>query len=529
MTKYRLLIVDDEELIRRGLCARIQSFRLEDLEIEEAGSGGEALRRFRRGGVDIAIVDISMPDMDGLEMISKARGISPDTHFILLSGYAEFSYAQRAIELRVRAYLNKPISNEMLREQLESTLRDLRSEREAEAEASDRADFDPEKELNILLSGEARDGKLEERYPGLSRFYPRLLDGTGRFYLAVLHLGRKHDDNAGFGSSQLDAVRPAVRRIFEEAPCGCERLVANSYQNPQRLYVLFQSEDGRNLRRQVEAVFLTVHPELERRVNVRITMGVSRMTARPGADSVSEARVALRQRNVHGRSNIYFYEDVAAMELQPFPEAELELLRRCMERDDRQGARRQLERMLSDEQMESQRTVYLHVLCVRIVGMVMRMYNDMDSATVNRLISQLSRVETMAYREEIRMLTELIEDCMERGRSREMNTGKKIGYAMDYIREHFNEEIIINDLAARLDMSPGYFSSSFKREAGQSTMQYVTGLRVERAKDYLANTDLSVAVIARDVGYSDSQYFYRVFKRTVGMTPLQYRQENKPE
>ena len=86
-----------------------------------------------------------------------------------------------------------------------------------------------------------------------------------------------------------------------------------------------------------------------------------------------------------------------------------------------------------------------------------------------------------------------------------------------------SENIVINDLAARLDMSPGYFSSTFKREVHQSTMQYITALRIERAREYLENTDQSVAMIAKSVGYEDSQYFFRVFKKATGQTPAAFR------
>lgn len=529
MTKYRLLIVDDEELIRHGLRARIHSFGLDNLEIEMAGSGTEGLEKLKRGDVDIALVDISMPDMSGLELIERARELNLDVQFILLSGYAEFSYAQRAIQLRVRAYLNKPVSNEMLRGQLEAAISELSVEDRSVEDRQDRAAYDLEKELNFLLSGEIQKEKRADTCPGLCEFYPQLVAGTGKAYLAIVHLGVKNDDRGRLTNDSLNAIRPKVRSIFEEAACDCPYLIADSYQNPQRMYVLFMSENGKNLRLQVEKLFLSVHPELERSVNARVTMGVSRMTACPGADSVSDARTALRQRFVHGRSNIYFYEDVAEMKTQSFPEAELELLRRCMEREDREGAHRQLGRLLSEEQMESRRAVYLHVLWVRIVSMVMRMYDAMDSATMNRMIGQLSHMETMSYQDAIGSLTKLIDDCMKRHGGREMNTAEKISYATNYIREHFNEEIVINDLASKLDMSLSYFSSIFKKEVGQSTMQYITGLRIERAQQYLTDTDLSVAVIAQDVGYSDSQYFYRVFKKSTGMTPLQYRQEFRIE
>ena len=529
MTKYRLLIVDDEELIRRGLQARIRSFGMDDLEINTAASGTEALECFAAGGTDVALVDISMPDMNGLDLIERARELSPATRFILLSGFAEFSYAQRAIQLRVQAYLNKPVSNQMLREQLERTLDELRREREEEDAQRGTDGFDLERELNALLSGELAGRRMEDACPGLCGNYPFLRSGTGKCYLAILHLSRNDGEKEKPSPSRLNAIRSIVKSILEKTPCGCERLIVNSYQNPQRMYALFIGDGGSELRAQVERMFLTAHTELEQRVSARITIGVGLMTVRPGTENVGEAREALRQRYVQGRSNIYFYEDVAAMEAQSFPEAELELLRKCMERGDKPGVHRQLEWLFSEKQLQSRRAVYLHALWVRIAGMVMRLFNDMDSAMISRLLSQLSRVETMVYRDEVGNLMEMIDSCMDRRAGYDQNAESKVGYAMAYIRKHFHEDIIVNDLASTLDMSPGYFSSAFKKEAGVSAMQYVTNLRVERAKEYLTDTEMSVAAIAQSVGYADVQYFYRVFKKTTGMTPLQFRQEKHPE
>ena len=96
MMKYKLLLVDDEDMIRQGLRTRLEYFRFPNLDIVEAGSGAEALAMFRRWGNDIAlaVVDICMPDMTGLELISEAKKICDRTRFVLLSGFAEFGYAQ---------------------------------------------------------------------------------------------------------------------------------------------------------------------------------------------------------------------------------------------------------------------------------------------------------------------------------------------------------------------------------------------------------------------------------------------------
>ena len=520
MTKYRLLIVDDEALIRQGLRARIEYFAFPDLDVVEAESGCAAMEFFREGGVDLAIVDISMPGMSGLQLIEKARELCPETRFILLSGYAEFSYAQQAIRLGVRAYLNKPVSNDELRGQIEEMLRELRAEDASSGtERQDPAQQDPEKELNLFLSGNARP---ETVCSGLSGRFPGLFGG-GKNYLAILHISSRDRDDQHMSPVRLSELRSVVHGLFMDAPCRCRRLIVNSYQSPQRMYALFMADDEAGLRRQVETVFLAVRQGFERRVNARMAMGVSSMTGALSAECLAEARMALRQRTVHGRSNLYFYEDVSALETQPIPEAELELLRKHMTRGDRAGVRKQLERLF--QQAEECKAVYLHVLWVRVLSLMMSVYGSMDPATTNHLLNQMARVETMVDREEIvHTLSELADVCIGREAGREMRAANKIEYAIDYIREHFNEEIVINDLAARLDMSASYFSSIFKKEVGQSTMQYITSLRMERAKIYLANSDLSVAVIAKNVGYEDSQYFFRVFKKTTGMTPLQYRQ-----
>lgn len=518
MKRYRLLIVDDEALIRSGLRARIAFFNFPDLDVDEAGSGAEALRRFGESEYGIAIVDISMPDMNGLELIERAKALGARTRFVLLSGYAEFGYAQKAITLGVRAYLNKPVSNDALRAQIEELLEELRAEEAGSGRASAP---DPEKELNQILSEGLRGGKPEDAYPALWSRCPEAFGG-GWFYLGILHI------TAPSGRAQVAAARNAVREAVAQAPCDCGLLVVNCYPNAQRLYALFFDTRPDGLRRQVERAFLAARQGLERRMNVWLTLGVSRLCRALSAECEADARVALRQRRLYGRSNLYFFEDIREYEAQPFPEADLELLRKHMQRGDRAGANRQLEALFSEERVAAGRAMYLHVLWVRVVGLMLGTFNGLDDATMNYLLTQIGRVESIGDREEIlRSLNDLLDVCLRRESGRERNTADKIGYALDYIREHFNENIVINDLAARLDMSPGYFSSTFKREVHQSTMQYITALRIERAREYLENTDQSVAMIAKSVGYEDSQYFFRVFKKATGMTPLQYRQRLK--
>lgn len=107
----------------------------------------------------------------------------------------------------------------------------------------------------------------------------------------------------------------------------------------------------------------------------------------------------------------------------------------------------------------------------------------------------------------------------------EAHTEDKIKLAIQYMQQNFERNIAITELAGRYGMSPNYFSTMFKRETNQSAIAYLTNLRVQKAVWYLENTEESVVDISQKVGYEDSQYFFRVFKKIMGMTPLMYRKE----
>ncbi len=531
MTKYRLLLVDDEDMIRQGLRTRLEYFGFPNLDIVEAGSGAEALEAFWRWGneIAVAVVDICMPDMTGLELIAKAKQISSRTRFVLLSGFAEFGYAQEGIRLGVRAYLNKPVSNDVLKSQIESILWELSAEDMALSDAAERAPANPEQEFNMLLSGSHSDMAPAQAFPGLNARWPELFDGTAGIYLSILHIEKKDARGTLLAMERLDAIRQAVRDILMETNDRRRLLVANSYENAQRLWVIYVGEAGAALKSDVERTFLYVRQRLERQIRVNITMGVSRMTRTLDHDSAMQARTALRQRRLYGRSSIYFYEDISAYESQLLPEAELELLRRHMVRVNRDGIRAQLEKLFSEERLGMWNVEYLNVLWVRVIGLVLSAFDNVDIAMTNRLLSQIGRADSIAdQRELIDALAELISACYQKDDPGDVNVGDKVRYALEYMRERFNEDIVINDLAARLDMSPTYFSFIFKKEVGMSALQYITGLRIERAKEYLAQTDESVASIAQKTGYEGGQYFFRVFKKMTGMTPLMYRQQMRP-
>ena len=113
--KVTVLIADDEQAIRTGLKAIVTRMLDQALVVSCVGTGQQALEDLRRFRPDIAIVDINMPDVDGLEVIRRSREMELPTRFLILSGYGEFSYAQKAIRYGVKTYFLKPLNVEEFR------------------------------------------------------------------------------------------------------------------------------------------------------------------------------------------------------------------------------------------------------------------------------------------------------------------------------------------------------------------------------------------------------------------------------
>ena len=123
--RHNVLIVDDEQLIRQGLWARIEYLGIDVDEVFEADNGLMALEIQDAHPIDLVITDICMPDMGGLELIQQMQKKNNQIQFIVLSGYAEFSYAETAIHLGVKAYLLKPVSNDDLKEAFDKAYKEM--------------------------------------------------------------------------------------------------------------------------------------------------------------------------------------------------------------------------------------------------------------------------------------------------------------------------------------------------------------------------------------------------------------------
>ena len=532
--KRNLLIADDEELIRKGLIARLSYLGFDFEEILEAETGAEALETVRQNSISIVITDIRMPDMDGLVFIREAKKLSPHLRFMVLSGYAEFEYAKTALNLGASAYLLKPLSNQDLKEEMDKLLtqveldtkirRDITSRKKLEEENTA---YTLEKEVNALLHEPADENFGKGKYPA---FYHKISSAPGnRLLLGIVNIEEKSCEN-NFCKDDTELIRFAVKNVFDEISSPSKVLLVNSIIHRRQMYAVFESSGSEEsvLRREVEQFFLEMRAVLEKQMGIYLTMGTSSQTRRLSAGILGEAESALRQRTIYGDGNLYFYEDNTVFSGKSFPASELYFLEQYLVQGNVNGILKLLSQLFSEEMLQNCGVSYIRILWVRILNLLLKYYEPeiRKYIGVEDLLHNFRILDELCLPEKIHSyISDIITDCISKRGMQDASSKDKIQLATQYIKKHYNENLSINGLAELYNMSPNYFSSVFKKELNRSAVNYITEVRMEKAREYLKDTGLSVIEIAESVGYEDSQYFFRVFKKTTGVTPLQYRQQ----
>ncbi len=319
------MVVDDEALIRQGLLARLEFLGFAFEQVWEAGGGLEALKILEEGAVDICIADIQMPDLDGLTFIERAKALRQGkrTQFILLSGYAEFSYAERAISLGVSDYLLKPLANEALARAMKKAMGLLEEEARRQALASSRErlartqqDFWLEREINALLN-EKKPLENRKRYPQLQERHPELLNaGDQVLMLGILNIEADSYSQGSFEREDAELLRFSVRNVFSELGSRGAKLIADNLTNMEQMYLIFLGRDPMSLREEVERIFVRIYTLFEKKLDVFLSMGVS--GCRKGLDAAArrEAGEALKWRDTQdGIVLLWGPEDAGGEEL----------------------------------------------------------------------------------------------------------------------------------------------------------------------------------------------------------------------
>ncbi|GGO07911.1 response regulator [Saccharibacillus kuerlensis] len=520
---YKVLIVDDEPMIREGL-RTIVDWGAEGFEIVDTASNGkEGLEKFGQIAPDLTIVDIRMPGMTGLDLIEKVRQDNSLAHFLILSGYAEFDYAKRAIVSGVSGYLLKPVDEEELLDELRRVREQLQREQEARSVRSEHDAALPKAQLveELLFEEVSADddhrGKLVEALALSAPAYRIvLLDAYG---------------GSEMESRQHAVFRQRLKETFEE-PGGGILFSAGSHIG---LLLVRQShvECGDSLRSHLSdaAGELEFHAACGSVVDNLIDIGASFREAeyllhsrfffesgsvidRSAYDTVftvSEASEALAE-NEDGPQlgdKLYYALDIRSREAveKVLRELEQAALSRRM---DEAAVRSEYSRTLS--------------LAIGKLSSGESSAAELAQSYHSLLLSDINQAQNydVLKKQMHSRLGELIDQF---GGANKDTVLKQM---IDFIRRNYSENLKLEVLAEMFGYNSGYLGKLFKNYTGEYFNAFVDKIRVEKAKELLTQ-GLKVHQVAARVGYSNADYFHSKFRKYVGTSPSAYRSEAHDE
>lgn len=510
----RVFFVDDEPLIAQGLNS-ITDWGQFGIEVAGSANDGElALEQLLKlGSVDLLITDIMMPNMNGLELIRRVKGIHPRTKFIVLSGYEEFHYVKTGITLGIENYILKPINIE----ELESTIKHICGDWEREQVNR----FRQEEEWAVLRSNvlqrwvnseiEIQEFKQRAQLLGIPLNY--------KYYKTVVIRVISEDKPI----SQLYRMNG----LASECEMAAQELLGSNYgvicfpntnEDIVILYTFMEEEHLSHIGRSIQAMAEQIYSLVGLPVwssEGDVSHGLAGIQA-----SFKLAQNKFQQCLISGGQSVeYDREGGVEIELSPAPVCDHETFSRILIEGDIEAVQRFIDSLLSGT-LHSER--FLRQSFVNVAIELMMMAKELEKhPDYSEMLGPLLRINTMiGVRQHV---LSVVLRSIERRQERKQEYSPHVSFVMEQIRGHHREELSLKTLSQRLELHPNYLGQLFQQEVGSSFSDYLNQYRIEKATQLLLHTEQKTAEIAALVGYIDTSYFFRQFKKYAGVSPTELR------
>lgn len=523
----KLLICDDEVKICRLIKNLINWEELGAEVVGMAYDGLTAMRIADEQKPDIIITDIRMPGMDGLDMIRRIREQKMNTDFIIISGYRQFDYAQKAIRYGVEDYIVKPINEKELY-QMVSRIIDKRS-----------------RNRSLIRGKESAEMQLRENQKLMqSNYLSRLLDGGKESADGHRHLDLEGTMRAVLIKPDIDCTengpeiyQALLRKVGEivEEVFGRMMLPYVSAVKDEGVFLILsydEAVDLNNILRRLKRKIISQSNTFFPRFTITIGIGGEKSSLSGIGESIEGARRAVLSRLFIGTGEIIREEELpdeagdAGTEL--FSHTAKGIMLDKIEIFDAQGVYDMVRSIgLKLEGMDSTggtlvRKLAESILRVYLFGTEVLRGDGSEQEIRDRWSLKFCMCQSAEevfgqlgafLRDDLQALTEQKNQAQLR----------PIRDARKYLQDHYNEAVRLEDVAEKLGFNSAYFSTLFKKETGKTFSEYLIKLRISRARNLLTDTSDPVADISEQVGYTDLKYFSKIFKRETGLTPSEYR------
>jgi two-component system, response regulator YesN len=510
---YLYIIVDDEAIIRKGLISKINDITSMEISCAgEAADGVEGLQLIEEVNPDIIITDMKMRKMDGMEFLDRVSEKYPDKPIIVISAHKAFSYVNKAIEKRAIGYVLKPFSTEEVEKQLKNATQQIEQQKSLNQLKEKVATYEQKKEQDVLFEvilepwNELMEDKLIAK-----KF------STKDFYLLI----------------SINTMAPGctslTEKICSEYLNQIPSIVMDNPVNKSQCLILMSVEDERlvsKMRVKAEHISLHVQKAITGFVNYICISEVFHGIWKLNRCYLNNDKM-LRKIHFSDKVRILHTGDISKDEIVIYNEEYLKQL--FMKMKYQKGTTAEiLQEFFNGINVEEHTLGDIGAVCEELINMIngyavqKGVGTDDIMAVFYRRYLFCETIEKM--QKEISGYITLIFNSIELQENDEEHLW---GLMERYIRSNYHNKLTLQILSEELFVTPEYCSKLLKSKLNKSFNEYISELRIEKARKLLRETNLSVENISDEIGYSNPKYFFKIFKKLTLHSPMEYRKKDR--
>lgn len=514
---YNILIVDDELLMRielNELVKNIPGYHI----CGETGNGKEALAFMNTHHPDIVLLDLSMPVMDGIEVLKAVKDIPGNPRFLVLSCHDEFNLVREALTNGAQDYLLKnSLDQASLKDALDKQAAQIQVD--SHWNGSESPSLDPNQKtlyrqnfLRCFLSGAGTAENFSD-YFGVDQ----------KNCCCILFSIKNYDQVASrYPDQNMDFMTNSLLNIFKNS---LEKEQSGEFNEIEPNLFSFltdfsEIESAQRIRLTQNAIIKKFVYLAKQYLNVELILGVGGIYAAHSdlVKSYQQAHKALLS-SFYNKRNIIFYENgqrTTDISEENFDQVEQRAICYCI-RKEYQKLKEYLDVIFQAvgqadtchyPEPDKFRSLYAN-MCRLITA----------NEHLNIPFDNYGRLET--YEELHQKFMEDFYDTI--GLNALSDADHITKDVIRYIQLHYKEDIRVTQIAEDLQISENYLSRTFNSCVGISIPNYINNFRIGKAQDYLKNTNMKIYEIAHALGYNSVSYFNTAFRKITGITPAQYR------
>lgn len=499
---YSVLIIEDEQIERAALSLMIK-INIENIDnIVEASNGIEAIEIYKKNNFDIALVDINLPGLDGISVIKELKRFNKSTNFIIVSAIDTFQYVREALRLDVSEYILKPIK---LKE-LISSINEILKSKTTEILKNNNSSF--ENKINQLipfleddciysLSNSGNEDVLRNYFE-----FRKIKNKVG-FVVAI--------DVNFFQKKVLKNVKESLAKIGIDC-------IGTMYS--EVIVLLITSKTELEIV-QYESIINLLYTQIKEIIsNCKLGVGKLYSDYRDYSKSYQQAIQSLSRTNERDSVKSFYNitQDVSENHIILYKTKD-KLISAILSFN-----KNEINKVVDDftykvplKNKEERNILYrLHLLLFDYFQKELNHKIDNMMSAEEFLNIKDSNVLIILFKKEIIALSNEIET---NGECQSKNLVKK---AINYIWHNYSKELSLNIVADYLNISPFYLSRIIKNATDKNFTDYVTSIRIEKAKEFMDENQYSIKEITYKVGFRSQAYFSKVFKKYTGISPTEY-------